>query len=312
MATATVKTEPITVKKEVLDTVDVEYISEKILELCSEFPEGINDKVLQNQLPHVDPKLRAKSINTLLNTGKIDLLKNSKGLIYKAKTDSGSTNIKGDQEEKIVYGIIEESGNKGSWIRDIRFRSNLVPTQLNKVLKALENKKLIKAVKSVNAAKKKVYMKYDLEPDTSVTGGAWYSDQDFESEFVEILNQQCCKFLQQKRDVARKSKAGPLAARNLSMAALKDVHKFISELGISKVQLKMEDIENILDTLIFDGKVEKTTKGNDAKFYRAIEPLVPTTGLVRIPCGICPVSRNCSDIGAITPTKCTYLRDWLS
>ena len=230
MASATVKTEPFTIKKEIPDTVDVEYISEKILELCSEFPEGINDKVLQNQLPHVDPKLRAKSINTLLNTGKIDLLKNSKGLIYKAKKDSGSTNIKGDQEEKIVYGIIEESGNKGSWIRDIRFKSNLVPTQLNKVLKALENKKLIKAVKSVNAAKKKVYMKYDLEPDTSVTGGAWYSDQDFESEFVEILNQQCCKFLQQKRDVARKSKAGPLAARNLSMAALKDVHKFISDL----------------------------------------------------------------------------------
>jgi len=186
MATATVKTEPFTVKKEVLDTVDVEYVSEKILELCSEFPEGINDKVLQNQLPHVDPKLRAKSINTLLNTGKIDLLKNSKGLIYKAKTDSGSTNIKGDQEEKIVYGIIEESGNKGSWIRDIRFRSNLVPTQLNKVLKALENKKLIKAVKSVNAAKKKVYMKYDLEPDTSVTGE--------HGTVIKILNQNLSKF----------------------------------------------------------------------------------------------------------------------
>ena len=33
-------------------------------------------------------------------------------------------------------------------------------------------------------------MLYNLEPDHSVTGGAWYSDQDFESEFVEILNQQ--------------------------------------------------------------------------------------------------------------------------
>jgi len=307
---ATVKKEPITVKKEALDT--VELINEKILELCSEFSEGINDKVLQYQLPDVDPKLRAKSINSLLNAGKIDLFKNAKGLVYKAKSDSASGSIKGDQEEKIVYAIIEESGNKGTWIRDIRLKCNLVQTQLTKVLKALESKKLIKSVKSVNATKKKVYMKYDLEPDISVTGGAWYSDQDFESEFVEILNQQCCKFLQQKRDMARKSKAGPLAARNLSMAALKEVHKFISDLGISKVQLKMEDIENILDTLIFDGKVEKTTKGDDAKFYRAIEPLVPTTGIVRIPCGICPVSRNCSDIGAITPTKCTYLRDWLS
>lgn len=41
-------------------------------------------------------------------------------------------------------------------------------------------------------------MLYNLQPDRSVTGGAWYSDQDFESEFVEVLNQQCFKFLQSK------------------------------------------------------------------------------------------------------------------
>lgn len=50
----------------------------------------------------------------------------------------------------------------------------------------------------VQASKKKVYMLYNLQPDRSVTGGAWYSDQDFESEFVEVLNQQCFKFLQSK------------------------------------------------------------------------------------------------------------------
>jgi hypothetical protein len=48
------------------------------------------------------------------------------------------------------------------------------------------------------ASKKKVYMLYDVEPAQSVTGGAWYSDQDFESEFVEVLNQQCFKFLEQR------------------------------------------------------------------------------------------------------------------
>ena len=41
-------------------------------------------------------------------------------------------------------------------------------------------------------------MLYNVQPDRSVTGGAWYSDQDFESEFVEVLNQQCFKFLQSK------------------------------------------------------------------------------------------------------------------
>lgn len=51
---------------------------------------------------------------------------------------------------------------------------------------------------ATQASKKKVYMLYNVQPDRSVTGGAWYSDQDFESEFVEVLNQQCFKFLQSK------------------------------------------------------------------------------------------------------------------
>ncbi len=41
-------------------------------------------------------------------------------------------------------------------------------------------------------------MLYDVKPDESLTGGAWYSDQEFESEFIEVLNQHCFKFLQQK------------------------------------------------------------------------------------------------------------------
>lgn len=41
-------------------------------------------------------------------------------------------------------------------------------------------------------------MLFDLEPDRSVTGGAWYSDQDFDAEFVYVLNQTCFKFLQEK------------------------------------------------------------------------------------------------------------------
>ena len=37
----------------------------------------------------------------------------------------------------------------GIWSRDIRFKSNLPLTEINKILKSLESKKLIKAVKSV-------------------------------------------------------------------------------------------------------------------------------------------------------------------
>ena len=55
-----------------------------------------------------------------------------------------------------------------------------------------------------------IYIKYEIETHTVpltylrkhvlnlFLGGTWYSDQDFESEFVEILNQQCHRFLEQK------------------------------------------------------------------------------------------------------------------
>ena len=70
--------------------------------------------------------------------------------------------------------------------------------------------------------------------------------QDFESEFVEILNQQCFRFLYQKLERARESPEGPLSTRNISLASSREVLKYISELGISKVALRVEDIEAIL------------------------------------------------------------------
>ena len=45
--------------------------------------------------------------------------------------------------------------------------------QINKCLKALEHRKLVKAVKSVANGNRKVYMLFELEPSREITGGAW-------------------------------------------------------------------------------------------------------------------------------------------
>ncbi|ELV13003.1 Protein transport protein Sec23B [Tupaia chinensis] len=169
-------------------------IENRIIELCHQFPHGITDQVIQNEMPHIEAQQRAVAINRLLS------------MVSKMK---GS-----DNQEKLVYQIIEDAGNKGIWSRDIRYKSNLPLTEINKILKNLESKKLIKAVKSV------------------------------------------------------------------------------------AVELSMEDIETILNTLIFDGKVEMTiiaakegTVGSvdgHMKLYRAVSTIIPPTGLVRAPCGLCP------------------------
>lgn len=78
-------------------------------------------------------------------------------------------------------------------------------------------------------------MLYNLEPDRSISGGAWYQDQDFESEFVDILNRQCLRYLQQRADNVRNNPKGPLLGRTQSYTTANEVHKYITELGISKV-----------------------------------------------------------------------------
>uniref|UniRef100_A0A8D0D1L4 DNA-directed RNA polymerase III subunit RPC6 n=1 Tax=Sander lucioperca TaxID=283035 RepID=A0A8D0D1L4_SANLU len=255
-------------------------------------------------MPQLEPQQRAMAINKLLSLGQLDLLRNSSGLLYRMKDVQSASKMKGsDNQEKLVYQVIEDAGNKGSKTWIIHMPVRLVAAGTKQFLYL------------------KVYMLYNLQPDRSVTGGAWYSDQDFESEFVEVLNQQCFKFLQSKAEVARDSKQSPMVQRNSSFATSHEVWKYISELGISKVDLSMDDIETILNTLIYDGKVEMTviaakegTVGSvdgQMKLYRGVNPVIQPTGLVRTPCGLCPVFDDCHEGGEISPSNCIYMTEWL-
>lgn len=69
----------------------------------------------------------------------------------------------------------------------------------------------------------------------------------------------------------------------------------------------MEDIETILNTLIYDGKVEMTviaakegTVGSvdgQVKLYRGVNAVIQPAGLIRTPCGLCPVTPHDPEYG---------------
>lgn len=146
-------TNPDPVNEPVPTTSSVDDVEKRIVELMKKFPKGITDHDIQLEVPELLAEDRVKLINGLLSRGLLDLFNQGNKLLYKYKEPKRTESVKGaDNEEKVVYSIIETAGNKGIWIRDIRFQSNLLPTQLNKILKALENKKLIKAVKSVSVS----------------------------------------------------------------------------------------------------------------------------------------------------------------
>lgn len=100
----------------------------------------------------------------------------------------------------------------------------------------------------------------------------------------------------------------------------------IMKKGISKIELSLEDIETILNTLVYDGKVERSVmaKGinksstssstEQISLYRAINPTLDSkigSGLIRTPCGICPIIDNCHPDGVISPQTCAYMKEWL-
>lgn len=131
---------------------DSDVIGHRIVAGAQEKPMGLSNDDLIQLIPEINSEQRVNAINKLLQQGVLEILTKNKNLIYRLKDPAKKDNIpKGtDNEERIVYSIIEDGGNKGIWVREIRNKSNLIMTQLNKILKNLENKKLIKAVKAVN------------------------------------------------------------------------------------------------------------------------------------------------------------------
>ena len=82
--------------------------------------------------------------------------------------------------------------------------------------------------------------------------------------------------------------------RNSSFLSSKEICQVISDMKILKFNLTVEDIETILNALVFEGKVEKSTTsdGNcdgQVKMYRTVEQPVPLATITKSPCGVCPV-----------------------
>jgi DNA-directed RNA polymerase III subunit RPC6 len=57
-----------------------------------------------------------------------------------------------DSESKLIYSHIKESGNEGIWTKDLKKHTNLHLNVVNRCLKILEQKQLVKAVKHVKVS----------------------------------------------------------------------------------------------------------------------------------------------------------------
>ncbi|GLI65586.1 hypothetical protein VaNZ11_009160 [Volvox africanus] len=275
-------------------------LEEELLKLLRQHPQGLTDDALAAALPHVKIEERVNAVNTLLASKRLQLLKASNNkLVYKEVAAEEAVKFKGlNTEEMLLYQCIKSAGNTGVWTKDMRIRTNLAQPQITKILKVLESRRIVKSVKNVNNPSRKVYMLYELEPSRELTGGAWYTENQFDSEFINVLREACYSYIQRQKDTS-----------------LGDIAAFIRSRGFSKVELRIEDIHTIVMTLVYDGRIDEVEpEGEDDNedHYRPAVLVVPdSTALTDVPCGVCPVAGECREGGTISPQTCVYYDKWL-
>jgi DNA-directed RNA polymerase III subunit RPC6 len=254
---------------------------------------------LAQALPNTSNEDRAVAINYLLQHNRIQLLGTADNPHFRAIAPAEAAKFRGlGQEEMLVYQTIANAANNGIWTRDMKAKTNLPQAKITKYLKTLEERALIKSVKSVQNANRKVYMLFELEPAKTLTGGPWYGDdQHIDTAFIEMI-----------RTVALRK----LAISSMPLS-VEDITRFIIESEVSHQVLQEEDVAHVLTTLRYDGDVEEVlVEGDNQTRYRLQPGNAPeSTPFGDLPCGVCPVFNECHEGGVISPEGCDYYTEWL-
>jgi DNA-directed RNA polymerase III subunit RPC6 len=96
-------------------------------------------------------------------------------------------------------------------------------------------------------------------------------------------------------------------------------YSYSSIYSIYQVELADEDVESIIQTLVYDNRLEEvrgaiaamTGKATGKQMYKIAKPMVKTNYYTDIPCGVCPVVDRCFEGGVISPQSCVYMAEWL-
>lgn len=212
-----------------------------------DFLESLEDGATEQQLSMHFKKLKrielVTILNSLVNSDRIEVIKSNDNVFYK------NVVCKTISHEDMILDILKQSGSKGLSLREIKMKTTISHTLLLKLLKNFEASRKIKSIKSVKN-NRKIYMLYDVKPSDDISGGIWFSNNDVDLEFVQKLMSIILKFCYVKEEEYA------LPTIN-SLFKTSDVKEFIENSGISEVNLTINDINMLIDALVYDGKIEK-------------------------------------------------------
>lgn len=182
------------------------------------------------------------------------------GSIQFAATAKAEASMMGklDENESMVYQHIKDSRNEGIWTKQLKARTGLHQTIINRCLKSLEQKQLVKAVKSVKYPTRKIYMLFGLTPSTELSGGPWYTDNELDTGFINELSMAILNFIRSKSFPKNgQSRALFPTSHTSQLPSASQIHSYLRNSGLTETELELEHVVSLLDILVYDEQVEK-------------------------------------------------------
>lgn len=285
--------------------VQLSALQSSVLSICQLQPDGISDAEVRQKLgSDVQPQVRLNAYNDLLKLGRLRLASktapNGKSVIlYQWVSSAEAEKFKGlNGSERMVYDLINKAGQSGLTKRDLKFRTNIVnSSELKQIAETLVARGLIKEIKSVQGTNKRVYIVSELEPSTLHTGGAWFNDeQEIDIEFTQVIYRQIRAYMISQEYVT-----------------VEQVTNFVAETKISHEDLSQNDIRSLMRTMLYDSVIEECQGAKDGgEYFRLAAPVSYVNQLSSVPCGSCPLFRDCTPGGVISPQTCVYMTEWLN
>lgn len=256
------------------------------------------------RMGNVDKAERLRALQELKAESKIKYVIDNKGaLFYELEVEEQSP-------EDLVLEVIKESGRNGIWVRDIRFKSKLPQVAVNKALKSLENRKVIRSVKSIS--NRKLYVLFELEPDESITGGACYDAGSIKEDVVKNLKSTCFQYLYDRYEESYKKMIANIHSIDSDLSTVdifvsaKDIEADFQKRNIFQ-DIKLADIEQILNILLYECKLNKKVVGS-IRYFRFNPLNKDKTDLFYTPCMVCHLYKDCKPGSFnIGPENCQYL-----
>lgn len=205
-------------------------------------------------------------------------------------------------EEALIYSHIDEAGNDGIWLRNLKTKTNLHDALMNNAIKRLESKNIIMQMKSIEFPSRKMFIKTGLSPSERTTGGPWYSDNELDQDLLDGLEFMMLSKIRQKtfyeskkakqaipqkfdengdpmeldvdeqREVDRQLKEAKFAmpAGYKGYATLRELTVWLEGSGLVQTVLEEKDVQHLLEVMVHDDLIEKVHSGPDGISYRAV------------------------------------------